>query len=162
MESVNRFRTVGLAALFALAAAPASADVTAFLGVNTTPANRQVRGAALGFGLLVVGFELEYAYTPDEPDANAPSLKTGTGNLVLQTPVPLFGVQPYFITGGGFYQEELGPHSDTGIAVNTGGGAKIALAGPIRLRVDYRVFRLGSGALNPTTHRIYAGLNLKF
>jgi hypothetical protein len=36
------------------------------------------------------------------------------------------------------------------------------LIGPVRLRVDYRVFRLGSGALHSPAHRIYAGLNLKF
>ena len=160
---MNRFRTFGLAGLLlACAAAPASADVTAFLGANTTPANRQVRGGAVGFGLLVVGFELEYAFTPDEPAANAPSLKTGTGNLVLQPPFAIFGFQPYFITGGGFYSEQLAAHSDIGFGVDTGGGVKVSLAGPLRLRVDYRLFRLGSGALNPTTHRVYAGLNLKF
>ena len=160
---MKSLRNLALAAgLLALAASPAFADITAFLGANTTPANRQVRGGALGFGLLVVGFELEYAFTPDDPAANAPSLKTGTGNLLLQTPVALFGFQPYFTTGGGFYQEELGAHSDTGFAVNTGGGVKVSLAGPFRLRVDYRVFKLGSGALNSPTHRVYAGLNLKF
>jgi hypothetical protein len=148
--------------LLALTATPARADITAFIGANMTPANRQVRGGALGFGLLVIGFELEYAFTPDEPTASAPSLKTGIGNLILQTPVAVFGFQPYFTTGGGFYQEELGAHSDTGFAVNTGGGVKVSLAGPFRLRVDYRVFKLGSGALNSPTHRIYAGLNLKF
>jgi|SRR5262249_1604447 len=160
---MKRFPTVGLAILLlALAAAPASADVTAFLGANTTPANRQVRGGAIGFGLLVVGLELEYAFTPDDPAANAPSLKTGTGNLMLQPPFMIFGFQPYFTTGGGFYSEQLGSHSDVGFGVDTGGGVKVSLAGPLRLRVDYRLFRLGSGALNPTTHRIYAGLNLKF
>ena len=81
---------------------------------------------------------------------------------MLQTPVAVFGFQPYFTTGGGFYQEELGAHSDTGFGVNTGGGVKVSLAGPIRLRVDYRVFKLGSGALNSPAQRIYAGLNLKF
>jgi len=143
-------------------AAPARADLTGFIGVNTTPANRQVRGGALGFGLLVIGFELEYAFTPDEPNANAPSLKTGMGNVLLQTPVAIFGFQPYFTTGGGLYQEELGLHSQTGVALNTGGGVKVSLAGPLRLRVDYRVFKLGSDALYSPAHRIYAGLNLKF
>jgi opacity protein-like surface antigen len=112
--------------------------------------------------LLIVGFELEYAYTPDDPTALAPSLKTGMGNALLQTPVAFMGFQPYFTAGGGIYQEELGAHSDTGVGFNTGGGVKVSLAGPIRLRVDYRVFKLGSGALYPTTHRFYAGLNLKF
>jgi opacity protein-like surface antigen len=163
METMLRMRTIAVAAaLLLVVSAPARADITAFLGANTTPANRQVRGAALGFGLLVIGFELEYAFTPDDPEASAPSLKTGTGNLVLQTPVAIAGFQPYFTTGGGFYQEKLGIHSDSGFAVNTGGGVKVSLAGPVRLRVDYRVFRLGSGALNTTSQRIYAGLNLKF
>jgi opacity protein-like surface antigen len=160
---MSRIRTIGIVgALLMLVATPARADLTAFIGANTTPANRQVRGGAFGFGLVVVGFELEYAFTPDEPAASAPSLKTGMGNLLLQTPIAVFGFQPYFTTGGGFYQEELGTHSDTGFGLNTGGGVKVSLAGPVRLRVDYRVFKLGSGALNSPAHRIYAGLNLKF
>ena len=160
---MTRMRTAGIAvALLALTSAPARADITAFIGANTTPANRQVRGAAFGLGLLVVGFEVEYAFTPDDLTASAPSLKTGMGNVILQTPVSFFGFQPYFTTGGGIYREELGTHQDTGFGLNTGGGVKVSLAGPIRLRVDYRVFKLGSGALNSPAHRFYAGLNLKF
>jgi opacity protein-like surface antigen len=160
---MTRIRTFALAsALLACTAVPARADLTAFIGANTTPANRQVRGASLGFGFLIVGFELEYGYTPDDPAAAAPSLKTGMGNVLLQTPVAFMGFQPYFTTGGGIYQEELGTHSDTGVGFNTGGGVKVSLAGPIRLRVDYRVFKLGSGALYSPAHRFYAGLNLKF
>jgi opacity protein-like surface antigen len=145
-----------------LIATPAFADITAFIGANTTPANRQVRGVAAGIGLLVVGFEFEYANTTDDLTASAPSLTTGSGNIVFQTPVAFFGFQPYFTTGGGLYRETLGTHQDTSFALNTGGGVKIALIGPVRLRVDYRVFRLGSGALHSPAHRIYAGLNLKF
>jgi Outer membrane protein beta-barrel domain len=160
---MTRIRTFGLVlALCAFAATPARADVTGFLGVDTTPANRQVRGGAIGFGLLVVGVELEYAFTPDDPTASAPSLKTGMGNLLLQTPVAFYGFQPYFTTGGGFYQEELAAQSDTGFGLNTGGGVKVSLAGPLRLRVDYRVFKLGSTALYSPAHRVYVGLNLKF
>src|SRR5918912_2345416 len=159
---MNRITTFAGALVLVAAAAPARADVTAFLGANTTPANRQVRGGALEFGIVVVGVELEYAFTPDDPAASAPSVKTGTGNLILQTPVAIFGFQPYFTTGGGFYQEELALHSDTGFAFDTGGGVKVSLAGPLRVRIDYRVFKLGSGALYSPTHRIYAGLNLKF
>ena len=154
-------RGIAIALALLSLAAPARADITAFIGANTTPANRQVRGGAVGVGLLVIGFEAEYAFTPDDPRAAAPSLKTGIGNVVLQSPVPFFGVQPYFTTGGGFYQEQLGLHSDTGFALNTGGGVKVSLVGPLRLRVDYRIFKLGSGALHSPAHRIYAGLNLK-
>ena len=162
MDGMTRIRTAGLAVvLLALSSVPARADITAFIGANTTPANRQVRGGALGFGLLVVAVEIEYAYTPDDLTATAPSLKTGMGNLILQTPVSFMGFQPYFTTGAGLYQEELGTHSDTGVGFNTGGGVKVSLAGPIRLRVDYRIFKLGSGALNSPAHRFYAGINLK-
>jgi hypothetical protein len=152
------------AALLLALAAPAHADITAFIGANTTPDNRQTRGFALGAGLLVVGFEFEYSDTTDSdnPSTLAPSLKTGMANVLFQTPVALFGIQPYFTTGGGIYRETLGVHQDTSFAVNTGGGAKISLVGPLRLRVDYRIFKLGSGALYSPAHRVYAGLNLKF
>ena len=156
-------RATMLAALFcAVSATPALADITVFIGANTTPANRHVRGVALGAGLLVVAFEFEYANTTDEPTSLAPSLKTGMGNVLLQTPLAFMGIQPYFTTGAGIYREELGTHQDTGVGFNTGGGAKITLMGPVRLRVDYRVFKLGSGALSSPAHRVYAGLNLKF
>ena len=156
-------RHSAVAALLLLIASPARADLTAFIGANTTPANRQVRGAAFGMGLLVVGFEIEYADTTDNTDAfvKAPSLKTGMGNVLLQTPVAFYGFQPYFTTGAGIYRETLETHQDTGVGYNTGGGVKVSLAGPLRLRVDYRVLKLGSGALYSPAHRIYAGLNLK-
>ena len=150
-----------MVAVLALSLAPsARADVTAFLGANTTPANRQVRGGAIGTGLVIIGFEVEVAFTPDDPAAAAPSLKTGMGNLLLQAPFQDF--QPYITSGVGIFNESLGTHSETNFGSNVGGGVKIGLAGPVRLRVDYRVFKLGSGALNSPAHRIYAGLNLKF
>ena len=159
-------RTLGIAAMvlvfLAIAAAPARADATAFLGANTTPSNRPVKGFAVGMGLIIVAFEFEYATTSDDVAATAPSLKTFMGDVLLQSPVPIFGFQPYFTTGGGIYRETLGTHQDTGAGTNVGGGVKMSLAGPLRLRVDYRVFKLGSGALNSPAHRIYAGLNLNF
>ena len=149
------------AVCLALMAAPAYADVTGFIGATTTPSNRLVKGAAAGAGLLVIGFEFEYADTTEDPSASAPSLKTGMGNVLLQTPVAIFGVQPYFTTGGGFFHESLGPYSNTSFGLNMGGGAKVTLIGPLRLRVDYRVFKLGSGALYSPAHRVYVGLNVK-
>jgi opacity protein-like surface antigen len=151
----------GFAAAMAVAS-PARADITAFLGANATPSTRQVKGGAIGLGLLIVAAEFEYASTSEDDVELAPSLKTGMGNVLLQTPFPIFGFQPYFTTGTGVYNESLGSHSDTGIGFNTGGGVKVNLAGPLRLRFDYRVFKLGSGALNSPAHRFYAGLNLKF
>jgi len=148
--------------LVGLSARPASADITAFLGAATTPDNRLTRGIAVGASLLVVGFEVEFGSTSDDSAAGAPSLTTGTANLMLQTPVPLFGIQPYFTAGGGLYRETLDTHQDTSFAVDIGGGVKIVLLGPIRVRLDYRMFRLGSDALYSPTHRVYAGLNVAF
>lgn len=160
---VKAAQAAAIAALVSLAApAPAKADATAFIGANTTPANRSVKGLSFGTGLLILGFEGEYSRTTADETVAAPSLTTGTGNVLLQTPGSFFGFQPYVIAGAGLYRESLGPHHDTSFLTNTGGGVKVTLAGPIRLRVDYRVFKLGSGALYTPAHRIYAGLNLKF
>jgi len=157
-----RRRVAGLVAGLLLAASPAFADVTGFIGTNTVPENRRVQGFAAGAGLLIVALEFEYANTPDDLEADAPSLRTGGGNVLLQTPLPIFGIQPYVTTGAGVYRERLGSHVQTGFALNSGAGAKITLVGPLRLRIDYRVFRLGSGALHSPAHRVYAGLNLAF
>jgi hypothetical protein len=149
-------------AVFSAATRPARADATVFFGANTNPDNRALRGLAIGAGLLIVSFEFEYASTSGDTLLTTPSLRTGSGNMLLQTPGMIHGFQPYFTVGGGLYRERLGTHTDTGFAPNSGAGVKMRLAGPIRLRVDYRVFRLGSGALYSPAHRIYAGLNLKF
>jgi hypothetical protein len=145
-----------------VASSRAYADATLFIGANTAPVNRTAKGFAIGAGLLVLGFEFEYSDTTDDVKSAAPSLKTGTGNLLLQSPVAFAGFQPYFEIGGGVYREELSPISNTGFVGNTGGGLKISLVGPIRLRVDYRVFTLKNGALTTPAHRVYAGLNVKF
>jgi hypothetical protein len=155
-------RSVSLAALLLAAAAPASADITGFLGTTSTPSNRTTKGAAIGVGLLVVGFEFEFANTSEVIADLAPGLTTGMGNVLLQTPFPVFGMQPYFTTGGGVYRETLGDDSETQFGVNTGGGVKISLLGPVRARVDYRVFKLRGDPLHDTVHRVYGGLNLAF
>ena len=169
---MRHFRAIACAALGLLLLAPASAyaDATLFLGATTSPSNRTTKGFAIGAGLLFLGFEFEYADTTDDLPTLSPALKTGMGNLLLQTPGSFFGIQPYYTVGGGVYHESLqtsGPIpsslvDNTGFGLNTGGGVKISLIGPIRLRVDYRVFSLKNGALVSPTHRVYAGLNLKF
>jgi hypothetical protein len=152
-----------LALLLALVSAvPASADVTAFVGATTTPANRTAKGFALGVGLLIVGFEFEYSSTSEEELESAPSLRTGMGNVLLQTPVPILGLQPYFTTGGGVYRERLGELLETHVGINTGGGVKVSLLGPVKARLDYRLFKLRGTPLHSTVHRLYAGLNFSF
>jgi hypothetical protein len=148
--------------LVLFSAGAAFADATAFIGTTTTPANRPTRGVAVGVGLLIVGFEFEYASTSETPSDAAPGLRTGMGNVLLQTPFPLAGMQFYVTTGAGFYRENLGPRQETHAGFNTGGGAKISLLGPVRARLDYRVFTLRGDPLHSVVHRVYAGLNLAF
>ena len=150
-----------LAATFAFAR-PASADLTAFLGITPTPENRTARGFSGGFGLLIVGFEFEYANTPEDDRDPLPGLRTWSGNVLLQTPIDVGGVQIYGTAGFGAYSEELRDVGETNTAVNLGGGAKIKLIGPLRLRLDYRVFNLQGSPLYDTYHRFYAGANLRF
>jgi hypothetical protein len=141
---------------------PAAADATAFVGTTTTPSSRTVSGFAIGAGLIIVGFEFEYANSRENEEELAPRLRTGVGNVLLQTPIEIARMQFYFTTGGGAYRETLGTRQETNFAANTGGGVKIGLAGPLRARVDYRVFKLNGSPLHSTVNRLYVGLNLKF
>jgi opacity protein-like surface antigen len=140
----------------------ASADITAFLGTNPTPNNRVTTGFGVGMGLVIVGFEFEYGHTRDDLDELAPSLRTYMFNGLLQTPIPIAGMQFYATAGGGIYRERLEEISETNVGINVGGGVKVNLAGPLRLRFDYRVFTLQGDPLHSKPQRFYAGLNLKF
>jgi hypothetical protein len=142
--------------------AQAAADITAFIGITPTPESRAVRGLSFGFGLLIIGFEFEYANTVEDALEGLPSLQTGSGNILLQTPGEIGGIQLYATTGGGGYRERLVARQETHFVSNVGGGAKIRLAGPLRLRLDYRVFRLQGSPLHQTYQRFYAGANLAF
>ncbi len=152
---------MALAALVLLPST-ASADFTAFLGVNPTPSSRVVRGLSLGVGLVIVGFEFEYANTSEDLDELAPGLRTFMFNGLVQTPVPIAGMQFYATAGGGGYRETLNDVSETHVGINVGGGVKMTLAGPLRLRLDYRVFTLQGDPRHSKPQRFYAGLNLKF
>jgi opacity protein-like surface antigen len=140
----------------------ASADITAFLGTNPTPTNRLTTGFGVGMGLVIVGFEFEYGHTREDEKELAPSLRTFMFNGLLQTPVPIAGLQFYGTAGGGVYHETLFDDSKTNVGINVGGGVKVALAGPLRLRFDYRVFTLQGSPRHSKPQRFYAGINLKF
>lgn len=164
MTPVARRRTFGpvlaLAFLFlAVTPAPARADITAFLGLSPTPDNHAVRGISVGVSLLVVGFEFEYANLSEDDIELLPGLKTYSGNVLVQTPT---SVQLYATAGAGGYREVLGGLQETHGSTNIGGGAKIPLIGPVRVRVDYRVFKLYGTPINTTYQRFYVGGNIAF
>jgi opacity protein-like surface antigen len=140
----------------------ASADITAFLGANPTPTARTVKGFGIGAGLVIVGFEFEYAHTNEDRVEGAPGLWTYMFNGLVQTPVPIGGMQFYGTAGAGAFHETFNTRSETNFGVNVGGGIKLSLAGPLRLRFDYRVFTLQGSPLYSKPQRFYVGINLKF
>ena len=157
----RRLTVSGLVFLMSLLAWPATAraDVTAFLGVGMKPENRPARGFAFGLTFLVLGFEGEYSSTDEKPLIGAPSLKTGMINGLVQTPTR---TALYLTAGGGFFRERFGQIGETNFGTNFGGGVKIGLVGPLRLRLDYRIYNLRGKAVYHTPQRFYAGANFSF
>jgi len=165
MGILRKTIATGLLAVAGLAATPsvASADITAFLGVGHRPETRAAKGAAFGVSLIAVGFEVEYSdiSEKDTADALAPRLRTGMVNAIVQTPTS--GAQLYATAGVGLYRENLrADFQETNTAFNIGGGLKMGLFGPVKLRVDYRMFTLRGAPTEKTVHRVYAGLNTSF
>ena len=146
----------------AMTAVPARADITAFLGMSPTPERHTVKGFSGGVSLVVVGFEFEYSHLGEDTPQALPGLKTYSGNVFVQTPVELKGTRFYATAGGGGYQEYLGPRDETHFSLNVGGGVKIRVLGPVRLRLDYRVVQLKGEPLYATYQRFYAGANIAF
>jgi len=177
-----------LLALLALLALPAplAADITGFIGASRLREapiaadegqTRLTKGLSVGFGLIIVGFEFEWAQTTGDDlgdgscgsaaDARlrcAPTLTTGMANVLLQTPRQLAPVQFYATAGAGGYRERYRPieDNDYGVGTNVGGGVKIDVAGPFRVRLDYRLFKLANDAFHDTPQRFYVGANLAF
>ncbi len=163
-------------ALFVLTVgtSPAYADLTAFIGAQSNPSTRLTRGISAGSGFLIVGFEGEYAQaggddvcpSPSDTAGCTPSVRTIMFNGLVQTPKGIVPkVQLYATTGGGYYRVrfESQGSQETGFGTNIGGGVKIDLTGPLRLRLDYRIFKLtDESGSTPTAQRFYAGANLAF
>lgn len=145
-----------------LAPSVASADITAFLGSLRTATPQTVRGASVGGTLLVVGIELEYATSSEDVASATPGLSTGMLSALARTPTGR--VQLYGLLGAGLYRERQRGDTNTNAALCIGGGLTVALAGPLGVRIDYRVFSLRNSLNNdtPTRKRIYAGVNFKF
>lgn len=164
-SSARRTRTLGPALLLTCVfltafAAPAHADITAFLGLTPTPKRHALKGFSVGAGLLIVGWEFEFANIGEDHVEHLPGLKTYAGNVLVQTPTD--GVQVYGTTGVQGYRENLGTVQETHFGTNIGGGAKIKLVGPLRVRLDYRIFKLQGSPLHGVYQRFYVGGNLKF
>lgn len=160
-RSVTRVLTLALVVL-AASAAPARADITAFLGLTPTPQRHTLKGLSAGAGLVIIGFEVEFAHVGEDTLEGLPGLKTYAGNVLVQTPIPIMGTQFYGTAGAEGYRETLGAIQETHVGTNIGGGAKIKLVGPLRVRLDYRIFKLQGSPIHSVYQRFYVGANLKF
>jgi len=130
--------------------------VTPFIGVTTntpTDENRTVYGGSVGVTGSVVGFELDFGYTPNffelddefgEFDSTG-SVTTVMGNLLVG--LPLGRVRPYGTIGAGLMRSNLelldffDDLSRNDFGINYGGGVMIFLSDKVGLRGDIRQFR---------------------
>ena len=148
-------------ALGILAATPASAQTTGglatpFIGVVTdtpTEENRTVYGGSVGFTGPVVGFEVDFGYTPNffeiEDDfgelGSEGSVTTLMGNLLVGA--PLGRLRPYGTVGAGLMRSNIGffdvldDLSRNDFGINYGGGLMLFLGDNVGLRGDIRQFR---------------------
>jgi hypothetical protein len=157
-------RPVLVTALLLGVSAPAYADFTFLVASNRTPSSRTARGFAVGGGGMIAT-EFEYANNGedlDEEEGPTPGLRTFLGNLLLQTPFPVAGFQPYGMVGTGVYRETLDAHKETAWAFHSGVGVKRRIFGPLMARFDYRVLNLRGEPLHSKVHRVYTGVHIAF
>jgi hypothetical protein len=108
-----------------------------------------------------VTLEFEYSRSGSDPDEGVPAIATFSGNLLPQFPVQPSRYQFYGTFGVGVYGLSLDNKvSEPEGFWNVGGGAKITIEGPLKLRVDYRAFRLAPilGEYHSNPHRLYLGI----
>jgi hypothetical protein len=138
----------------------ARADATVFVGGLASGSMRSINGVSIGLfppqTAGMGGFELEYARTVKGDTMSR--IDTLGGNVVLQSMVFARRLQMYGSLGAGMYGETDvdGRGSGEVASGNFGGGVKVHVGGPLRLRFDYRIFMLGhapDAATGFTLHR---------
>ena len=163
LDTQSMRRILAIAALAFLMVAgrstPASADITGFLCVSPTPGRHNGTGGSIGMGLIIVGVEFEYARLKEDQNAAIPGLATGMANVLVQTPTK---IQIYATTGFGFFSEGFRGTSTRGLGSNIGGGVKVPLMGPLKLRLDYRVYQFKGDPLYKNPKRFYGGVSVAF
>jgi outer membrane protein with beta-barrel domain len=154
---------LGFSASAAVAQIPVpSVNATAFASAAMAPDARTAVG--IGVGALPrpgpVSFEFEYCRRRGDPTAGEPDIVTFAGNVLIQVPVRP-RLQVYGTLGVGFYylQSDLDT-SEANDGRNFGGGLKLTLAGPLKMRIDYRTFLLApiEGQYRSNVHRLSFGL----
>jgi hypothetical protein len=152
----RRLRALPFALLLSLAPGTLAAEtlLTGFAGVafsGDTEESRGSYGGALGFTGDVVGFELEFATTPDffgrggEGVFTENNVLTLMGSLLVATPPRT--VRVYGAFGAGLLKtrledpDQLFSIDSNDFGINAGGGLLVALGNHVSLRGDVRYFR---------------------
>ena len=146
-------------------AAPAYADLNLFAAVST-PTGPSF-GWSFGRADEPVGFEVEYAGLPSSRDTRR-SIGTFGASAIIQLPPMDNGARWYGTVGLGMYGLSL-PNGDGsgGETRNAGLGVKLPLDGRLKIRIDYRYFRLRAGepgmhSRHTDSHRLSAGLTVTY
>src|SRR5690606_25954591 len=146
----------------------ARADATVLIGLTSVDTVRPPFAFSFGYRPSAVGVEVEYLTTkPGDYSAGG-----SFGSVIVQrltiAQAHIFVVAGAGVWGAGF---EAGKRTRLCSAVTVGGGALLHVTGPLKLRPDYRLFRLGEvskeeiGAISPSRkhpQRIAAGLSVRF
>ena len=156
-----RLIAAAVAALFVTGPTAAHADITAFLGAYLMPTRQPVQGVSVGFKILVAGVEFEFVRATEDLETHRPETQAGSASVLFETPTGR--VKLYGLLGAGLYRERIaGVSGDTSTSLHAGGGVKIALTGPIGLRVDYRLVNMNGRVEDKRQQRLYAGVRVDF
>ena len=157
-----------LVALVLMNPVSARADATVLVGLKSVEGLRPSFAWSFGYRPSAVGVEVEYLSTrPGDYSAG------GIFGSVIVIPVTIAKAHIFVVGGVGVWGEGFEGGKRTGVlsAVNVGGGVLVDLTGPLKLRLDYRLFRLGEvskeeiGAIAPSRkypQRIAVGLYFDF
>src|SRR5437899_2753669 len=158
---------IGLA--LSAAAAPARADATLLVGLNTASAPHPTVGVAWGKWDLPIGFDVEYASSIGTSTEATHSVHTISVNLLANTPVRIHDAQLYGVAGLGLYGETGGGKGSGEVAAKIlGAGVKVPLGGALKLRLDYRLFfgnapdASAGWPRSVRSHRFSAGFSFAF
>ena len=165
LAAVWRVMALTLFAAPAVAQPPdAPVSITAFGGMAMAFGTHPATGVAVAMKPHPgpVSLEFEYVRSQPNPVASGSGIATLAGNILVQPTRQRAGLQYYGTFGVGFYSVLRDYQGSTDSARNIGGGAKVTLAGPWKLRMDYRAFLLARTGGNHLAHRIYVGMAAGF
>src|SRR5262249_49137925 len=135
------FIQANLVSVFLAAGAmPAAADATAYLGVMTAGGPRLAVGFAYPHSPWMVGYEPGLMTAVGPATSKQSSVGAFSASVIVQPRSTIHGFQLYGPAGFGLYGEVY-DHGGSGevLATNIGGGARVGLAGPLKLRLDSRL-----------------------